>query len=149
MTWTYGCDPENDNGDAVRLLIGDTDTTDQQLKDEEIDFFLAQEANIYSAACGASMALSGKYSRLADKEVGDLKLRLSQRSEHYQALCDVLSARASFALGDVFTGGVSVSGKETLHTDTNRVPPYFIRDQFDNQGVISNEDDAGNLTSGS
>ena len=27
---------------SVRLIIGDTDTTDQQLQDEEIDFFLSQ-----------------------------------------------------------------------------------------------------------
>jgi len=50
MTWTYGGAPGTTTSatrrDAVRLLVGDTDTTDQQITDEEIAFGLSQASEI-------------------------------------------------------------------------------------------------------
>ena len=69
MGWTY--DPTNlGTADAaqrlnsVRFLVGDTDTDDQQLQDEEVTFGLAQNGNsVYHAASWSARTISSKYSR--------------------------------------------------------------------------------------
>ena len=36
MTWTYSGDPATNARDSIRFLVGDTDTNDQLVSDEEI-----------------------------------------------------------------------------------------------------------------
>ena len=50
MTWTYDATSIGTDLAKVRLLIGDTETTDQQMTDEEINFFIDNEQTIYKAA---------------------------------------------------------------------------------------------------
>ena len=42
MTWTYSGNPSSTERDAVRFLVGDTDTNDQLLSNEEIDYLVTQ-----------------------------------------------------------------------------------------------------------
>ncbi len=49
MAWTYGGDPSANARDAIRFLIGDTDTNDQLLNDAEIAWINNQVTG--SAAC--------------------------------------------------------------------------------------------------
>lgn len=84
MTWTY-VDPNNSDRDKVRFLIGDTDTTDQLLSDEEISWLLtAAGNNVYQAAHDGCYALGSKFARLAtSKSVGDMSLSYSDRSRAF------------------------------------------------------------------
>jgi len=80
--------------DKVRFYIGDTDTNDQLLQDEEINFLLTETSNILLAASHAAKALAAKFSRQADKTVGDLRISLSQKAQTYMALAADLEIRA-------------------------------------------------------
>jgi hypothetical protein len=132
MTFTYGGDPSNSDRESVRFLIGDTDSSDQQFNDAEIDFLLAQEPNIYKAGAQGARALASKFARKADKEVGDLKIKWSQLQRHYLNIAEDLQTRSISGVGTIFTGGISKSGKDTEEDRTDRVEPYFVREQFDN-----------------
>ena len=139
MTWTYS-DPSTINRDKIRLLIGDTDTTDQQLSDEEIAFFLTEEGSVYRAAAAAARALLAKYSRLVDKSVGDLSISYSQRVESYKALIKDLDSRAGGRTSVPYLGGSSISDMDSEKEDTNRPKPAFERGQFDFPGTSPNSD---------
>lgn len=53
----------------VRFRIGDTDTNDAQLQDEEIQMLISTNRNRITAAAAAAAAISAKYSRFgAEKE---------------------------------------------------------------------------------
>lgn len=139
MSWTYTNDPANSDLDAVRLLIGDTDSTDQQLQDSEVNYFISVTSDTYSAAALASRSLASKYARLVDKYVGDLRIQHSQRMDAYLALADRLESQGSMLGASPYLGGNSVSEKETEQADTNKVQPYFTRDQFDGDDPSSYE----------
>ena len=57
MTWTYGNDPTNSSRDAVRYLVGDTDSNLAFVTDEEIAWALSQNSNnAYAAAAAVAAA---------------------------------------------------------------------------------------------
>lgn len=138
MAWSY--DEGNLNtGDtlgrlnAVRLLIGDTDTNDQQVQDEEIVFGLAQaNNNVYSAGAWVCRTIAAKYSRNVDSEIsGALKESASQLQDHYNSLADNLEYQGSKLGGlGIAAGGIRVSTVDGIRANTNRVKPEFNKDQF-------------------
>lgn len=139
MTWTYGGNPGTSTAaerrDAVRFLVGDTDTNDQQATDEEISFSLSQASNnVYSAAASIASSLMGKYARLVDVSFGEVKTSYSQRMANYKALRDKLRVDASRlgSLGLPEAGGISIADMESAREDSDRVRPYFREGQFDN-----------------
>lgn len=130
MTWSYSGDPSSSDRDQVRFLIGDTDTTDQQLSDEEIDFLITNEGNAVGGAVAAVRAILAKYARLTDKSVGDLRLSYSQRKGAYESLLRSLERRRALRKATPFAGGITKTDKDSQEDDTGRVTPAFKRDQF-------------------
>ena len=138
MAWSY--DEGNLNtGDtlgrlnSVRLLIGDTDTNDQQVQDEEIVFGLAQaNNNVYSAGAWVCRVIAAKYSRNVDSEIsGALKESASQLQDHYSSLADNLEYQGQKLGGlGIAAGGIKVSTVDGVRANTNRVKPEFNKDQF-------------------
>jgi len=138
MAWSY--DEGNLNtGDtlgrlnAVRLLIGDTDTNDQQVQDEEIVFGLAQaNNNVYGAGAWVCRVIAAKYSRNVDSEIsGALKESASQLQDHYNSLADNLEYQGQKLGGlGIAAGGLKVSTVDGVRANTNRVKPEFNKDQF-------------------
>ena len=138
MAWSY--DEGNLNTDdtlgrlnAVRLLIGDTDTNDQQVQDEEIVFGLAQaNNNVYSTGAWMCRTIAAKYSRNVDSEIsGALKESASQLQDHYNSLADNLEYQGQKLGGlGIVAGGITVSSVDGVRANTNRVKPEFNKDQF-------------------
>jgi len=93
MTWSYNSSLTTDK-DKVRFYIGDIDQTGQLLQDEEISFLLAEVSNVLLAAAHAAKAVAAKFSRQADKAVGDLRISLSQKAQAYMSLAADLEKRA-------------------------------------------------------
>lgn len=144
MTWTYSGDPAAFPRDAVRFLIRDTDSTDQQLSDEEIAWLLAQNGNnVYKAAVGGARSVSARYSNQAvTKTVGALSLSYQARSEHFETLAKTLQAQyltvgAAFA---PYAGGISVLDKEAMEADTDWDKPAFTRQMHRNDDVDGRRD---------
>ena len=138
VTWTYSGAPDTTTAagmrDAVRLLMGDTDTSDQQLTDEAITFLLDQEGDdIYGAAITGIRMLIAKYARKVNSRVGHTMVFASQKVSAYKSLLDTLEARRS-SISEVFAGGITVSGKDALSLDTDAVQPSFGISQDDNPG---------------
>lgn len=136
MTWTYDGNPAAVPRDAVRFLCGDTDTTDQLVTDEEIAWLLTENPNVYSAAAEACRAIAAKFSRYADKTVGEISESWSQKSEAYDARADDLDAKAAVLARPSF-GGLSISEKESLDQDTDAVQPSFRIGDWDHPEVPS------------
>lgn len=96
MVWSYSGDPGASNLDEIRFLIQDTDTDDQLLSDEEINYLYDSYGDAYSAAVAAVGVLIAQASRAVEesKRVGDLSLSVKSgaRLAQWQALMDSLKA---------------------------------------------------------
>lgn len=137
--WTY--DPTNlgtataaEQLDSVRFLVGDTDTNDQQVQDEEIAFALEQTgSNIYYAASWVARGIAAKYSRLVDTDLdGQLAESYSQLQTHYSKLSDRLEYQGKTTSGGIgfAAGGLSRARMKAVESDTDRKGSRIRRDQF-------------------
>ncbi len=144
MAWTYDpsvLDTTTGPGrlNSVRLLVGDTDTNDQQIQNEEIDFSILQtNTNIYNAAAFVCRLIAAKYARLVTTQLdGALQAEYSDRVKHYTMLslqmADFGKKVSGRALG-VFGGGISIAEVESVQENTDRVPSQFRVDQFNIPG---------------
>jgi hypothetical protein len=139
MSWSY--DPTDLNTttasgrlNAVRFQVGDTDTNNQQVQDEEIVFALAETNNsIYEAASYTARTLASKYASKVTLELdGQLSAEYSDLYKHYIQLTDKLSAKAKTSgsqLG-IKAGGISKTRVGVVRSNTDRVEPAFRRDRF-------------------
>lgn len=141
MAWTYDptdLDTTTASGrlNSVRLLVGDTNTLDQQVQDEEIVFSLAQNNNsIYLSASWTSRNIAALYARRVSTELsGALKAEYSSLMSHYLMLADQLGyqGKTSGSSIGVLAGGTTVSGVKAVRENTNRIAPAFRMDQFKN-----------------
>jgi len=110
MAWTYSGDPTASNKDAVRFEIGDTDTNDQLLTDEEIVYALSVESRIYGAAARCCEALARKFARQADFTLGPQHVAASQRSEAFARLGRDLKSRIASSAPPYMGGPEDVDG---------------------------------------
>jgi len=141
MAWSY--DPSNLTTDTtsgrlntVRLLLGDTETLDQQVQDEEVIFALGQSNNnIYYAAAWLARTIASQYSRKVNTSLdGALSADYSDLQKHYTALAENLEyqgKKTGASLG-VVAGGITKAGITTVRENTNRVEGSFRRDRFRN-----------------
>ena len=141
MTWTYGGDPSANAKDAIRFLIGDTDTTDQLLSNEEI-LWVNTEASgtstgvnaLYDAAYRCCLTIASKLARLADKQIGDLNVKFSQKAQGYLTQAAHFN---SLAMSQNFTpipyaGGITDSDKESDQDNSDLFRGWFSSGQFQN-----------------
>lgn len=92
MTWTF------DEGlalskDKVRSLIGDTDTTDQILSDEQINLALKQTASLFSAAALACEMAASKFARDVSIQIDGFSESASHRVTNYRELATTFRQR--------------------------------------------------------
>lgn len=135
MSWSYNPNLSTDL-DQVRFLIGDTDTTEQQLSNEELTWVLTQQANIYAAAAQACRNLQAHYARKATKSVGDLSIQWAELHDNYKELSidlDRLAARYT-TVPVPYAGGLSISDKQIEEADEDRVVPAFYVGVHNNPG---------------
>ena len=134
MTWSYSlADLATSAKDQVRFLVGDTDTNDQQLADEELNFALSIRGSVFGAAAEACLSLSSKLSRKADTTTGELRTLYSSQARAYAARAGAYENKSAEMGGSLpFAGGISVQGKENAVLDGDRVAPDFNRSMTDN-----------------
>ena len=141
MTWTYSGDPSSTSRDEVRFLVGDTDTSDQQVTDEEIAWALSENSsNAYMAASVIAHAISAKFSRKADKAVGDLRLSYSQLSKQYADLGTRLRSQGALRGVQPYSGGISKADKQTQNDDDDYDKPFFTRKLMDDPARGGSDD---------
>jgi hypothetical protein len=114
--------------DQVRLAVGDTNSTDPQLQDEEIAFLLSQDPAPLEAAIAAADTIAARYTRQVDFEVNaNLRMSLMQKQTSYQMLADRLRRKIARRGIVPYVGGVSISERCADAMDTDLVQPIFQR----------------------
>jgi hypothetical protein len=141
MAWSYDptdLDTTTASGrlNTVRLLVGDTETLDQQVQNEEITFGLSENGdNIYYAGAWIARAIASKYSRKVNTSLdGALKADYSDLAKQYKVLADDLEyqGKTSGAVIGVLAGGITKSSVNAVRANTNRIEGSFRRDRFKN-----------------
>jgi hypothetical protein len=121
--------------DDIRAAIGDTQAAapvTERLEDEEIARLLTIAGSKPAATVAAAKALIAKLSRRAtEKDIGSLRLVYTQRIESLWKLVGSLEVAASGAVMP-YLGGASISDRDAIESDTDRVQPAFKRGMFDN-----------------
>lgn len=96
MSWTYSGDPSSSDIDEVRYLVGDTDTNEQLVSDEEINYALATWLPIYGTkqwvAAAVAEQLAGQFAREVSYSadgvsisLGDLASKFVERAAQLRA----------------------------------------------------------------
>ena len=108
-------------------MVGDTDTNEQQLTDEEVNFWIDNSGGTMFAAAKCCRSLAAEYARRVDKSIGPASIAVSQRQQHYADLGDYWQQQAAtFIAIEPYAGGISVSDKQTIDEDSDRVTPAFV-----------------------
>lgn len=140
MAWTYTDSPATVPADAVRCLIGDTDSTwPQPVSDNEIAYFLSVRQGVAEyAAADAAEKLAAFYARQADTTNGKNQVSASQRALAFRTLADDLKRRAQSLIApvNVFAGGLTHSGNEALAADPDATQPSFAIGMDDEPGTL-------------
>lgn len=124
--------------DKVRFYVGDTDTTDQLLTDEEITFALAEGGSIRAAAAICADRKAAQYARLADLKEGQLSITYSQRFKQMQALSEAITAGATLADPAMpSAGAIFVADKQATEESTLLVRSSFAVTMLDSEFVGS------------
>lgn len=135
MTWSYNpASLASSSKDAVRLMIGDVLTTDQQMQDEEINYFIALRGSNLSAAAECCRALAAKFGRSVDQGAGTSKVAFSQMAKSYTAKAIEFDNKA-IASGTAMpvAGGSSIADKLAQENNADRVDPQFTLGMTDNK----------------
>lgn len=134
MAFTYGGDPENSDRDRVRFEIGDTDSNEQLLTDQEISFCINNNDTIWGACAQACEAIAAQLSKRTDVRAGPgghLNVKLSQKVEQYTSKAAEFRRKAAM-LRKPSVGGISISDKDSVEEDSDRVAPKFKKGLHDN-----------------
>jgi hypothetical protein len=121
----------------VRLLVGDNNTEDPQLQDEEVYFALAQNNNnVYFSASFCARLVASKYARMVNTQLdGALEAEYSDRVKQYTLLAIQMTEMAKKMSGKnlgVAGGGISNIAIAINENNTDRPKPAFKTGQFDN-----------------
>lgn len=157
MAWTYEGSPftvpytAQSLVDSVRFLIADVDSSDPQLLDGEIQGLLTINSSDttsngfpiqgvvydpYAAAIGACLNLSARYTRKANRSVGDLSIQSGSIAKNYRDLIPELrrqSLRQNPAMP--YVGGISLGDMETDEQNDDINQPNFSIGMDDDPGT--------------
>lgn len=132
MAWSYSGNPASSNLDAVRFLVGDTDTNDQLLSNEEINYMVLTHGNVRRAASESARAIAAKFARLMNRSIGGLAADFSAKYRQYLELADNLLEKDELSPVSPFISGFSRSAKEAEELDTDRETTFGRKGQHDN-----------------
>lgn len=134
MTWTY--DPTDLSTDLakVRRNIGDTNTKDQGLSDEEINSYLDGGSSVDQATLLSAQALYAKWIRDVDRSNLGMSASRRSKADALKMLIDSYLAPRVGRRATPFLGGVSQDSKDTLESDSDFIQPRTRRGQWDYNG---------------
>ena len=140
MTWTYTGNPATNSLSAVRWLVGDTDSNRKLVTDEEINYELTASGGVVTTAARAVInVLMTKYSMMGYTKIGAFIFDATKIVKTLQEALDRLDESTSFQKGMWYAGGISISDKSGVKSNTDRVPPRFSRDMHENKNTEHTE----------
>jgi ABC-type Na+ transport system ATPase subunit NatA len=132
VDWLYTAKPSVRNIDKVRLLIGDTDSNDQLLTDDEVSWFLEVHGTINRSASEAARAIAAKFARLMNRSIGGLSADFSAKYRQYIELADNLLQREETSPVSPYLSGYKISEKKSVEDDIDREPTFSRKGIMDN-----------------
>ena len=133
MTWTYSSTSLSTDLAKVRLKIGDTNTNNQLLSDEEIQVSLDEYSDTKLASIGCIRAILAKLARDIDRSNLGMSAQRSQQIQHYKDLLAELSSESGL-YAEPFFGGGSLDEKDSLESDSDYTGNVFVKDADTNNG---------------
>ncbi|MCK4795503.1 MAG: hypothetical protein KAV87_67860 [Desulfobacteraceae bacterium] len=133
--FTYGSDPANSPTDAVRYYTGDTIRESALLDDKEIAFSLSNNPDPKRAAAECLDTLAARFAREGSIKVGDISKDLKDVSEKFRKRAQELRSQSNKSVLP-FLGGLTVSGKDALRSDSDAVQPAFEVGDWDNPNAV-------------
>lgn len=112
MSWSYSGDPSESALDEVRFYCQDTDSNDQLITDEEIQFLIDQwtpvnESNLYVAAVACEV-IASKFAREVSYSADGVSVGTNELQQKYESLA--LSLRDQYKAMTSVVGDPSVGG---------------------------------------
>lgn len=141
MTWTYNGNPAAIPRDAIRWLVGDTDGKRRLVTDEEIAFALSENGDNKTQA--AKMVLESliiKFSTQGVTKIGDFFFDATKVVNQLRASLERIEAATLPQEGIWYAGGISVSDKSGVESDSDRVRPRFVRGMQSNRDILISEE---------
>jgi len=117
--WSYEADLPTDK-DKVRLLIGDTDTSDKLLSDSEVEYFITTHGSLNRAASEACRAIAAMFARQMSRSVGGLQADFSAKHRQYLSMAENLDANQQLDPVSPFVSGYSKAAKAIDFADDDR-----------------------------
>jgi hypothetical protein len=111
--------------DQIRFLLGDTDTVDFQMQDEEIVWSYNVAGSTRGAAAMCADALAAKYARLTQISADGVSQSFQQKSAQFLAIAALLRKQDAVFRAMPFLGGVSIADMNATLSDADRVPDIF------------------------
>ena len=133
MAWSYSGDPANSTNDSIRFLIGDTDTNDRLITDEEIAYIVTQQGSVNRSASECCRAIAAKFARNMNRSIGGLQADFAAKYRQYLELADNLRAKDETAPVSPFLSGYKKDEKQAREDDTNREMIYVRKGFQDNK----------------
>ena len=125
MTWTYDNTVlATSDKDAVRLIIGDTDSTDELLQNEEINYYITKHGSVTRAASESARAVAARYARLMSRSIGGLQADFSAKYRQYLELADNLDRNEQVSPVSPYLAGFLKSQHTTQDENTDRIPIF-------------------------
>jgi hypothetical protein len=97
MTHSYGGDLTDNDIDLIRFLLGDTDSSNWLMSDEELEGLVSLYGSGYPAAIQGAKAIAGKYSRLVTKTIGNKSISYSDLATQFWTLAKELESASKKA----------------------------------------------------
>jgi len=143
MAWSYSGDPNSSKRDAVRFVIGDTDTNDQLISDEEVDYLVTLHGTLNRSASEAARAIAAKFARNMSRSIGGLSADFAAKYRQYMELADKLATSEEAFPVSPFVSGWSRSEKAAREADTDRESTFSRKGVHDNERVYPADDWSG------
>jgi hypothetical protein len=135
IRFSYTHDPSNSDVDAVRFLVGDTNSKRPMLDDREVEWAIAQYPNQNLAAAVLAESLFGKFASQADISVGPVSKSYSKVAELFKKKADQLRSEACKMAIPSFPA-IRHSSKQQLEDNTDLVSPNFFIGLSDNPWAV-------------
>lgn len=139
LQFTYSGDPASSPRDAVRFLVGDTNSKRPLLDDREVNHAIAEMVNLSLAAAFLADHLCARFTREADIKVGQVSKSLSQVAKAFRQKALDLRDDACKTAAPSFPA-THHSTLDALEQNNDLVDPAFSIGQFDNPFAVQLDD---------
>lgn len=130
----------------VRLRIGDTDSSNYALSDEDIRLLASDVGgNDYATAIACAEALAARYTAEVNGSVGDVTAWGSDMADKYRKLAVTLRRQLTLRSAVPYSGGLLKSEHDIRAEDETLVQPAFTRDLQEVSGSATSADTAEDI----